>query len=267
MPLQDLVIGWDEVTQTVAGGPVDITGYEVIVTKEHHDDPNGFSRPIYDVHVPPNVTSLGVPAEFLEAETVYELEVLALEVSGNQTITVGFFKTVVDLASARGGWGSPVREREARVADTRGPVGHPTPSRAHWCHRLSERSVTGCGSVCHRARVSRPVGGTYPEIQPHEHGMLDVGDGDLAVLGGVREPARQARGRAARRSGLGLHVVAAPAVRPGGVPDRPVRPAELRPEHPARERTRHRPVEQHHAEPRSRTSSGYASTSASSAGW
>jgi proline iminopeptidase len=27
--------------------------------------------------------------------------------------------------------------------------------------------------------VSRPVGGTYPEIQPHEHGMLDVGDGDL----------------------------------------------------------------------------------------
>ena len=34
-----------------------------------------------------------VPAEFLDADTVYELEVLALEVSGNQTISVGFFKT------------------------------------------------------------------------------------------------------------------------------------------------------------------------------
>jgi hypothetical protein len=31
--------------------------------------------------------------EFLEPNTVYELEVLALETSGNQTITVGFFKT------------------------------------------------------------------------------------------------------------------------------------------------------------------------------
>jgi hypothetical protein len=34
-----------------------------------------------------------VPAEFLEPNTVYELEVLALEGSGNQTISVGFFKT------------------------------------------------------------------------------------------------------------------------------------------------------------------------------
>jgi hypothetical protein len=91
--LDDLVIGWDHVTKTVAGGPVDITGYEVIVTKEVEDDPHGFSRPTYDVHVPATVSGLSVPAEFLEADTVYELEVLALEVSGNQTISVGFFKT------------------------------------------------------------------------------------------------------------------------------------------------------------------------------
>jgi hypothetical protein len=91
--LNDLVIGWDHVTKTVAGGPVHITGYEVIVTKEVADDPNGFSRPTYDVHVPATVNRLSVPAEFLEPDTVYELEVLALEVSGNQTISVGFFKT------------------------------------------------------------------------------------------------------------------------------------------------------------------------------
>lgn len=93
VPLDGLVIDWDPVTRTVDGGPVSITGYEVIVTKEEHDDPNGFSRPIYDVHVPATVDRLPVPRQFLQPDTVYELEVLALEVSGNQTISVGFFKT------------------------------------------------------------------------------------------------------------------------------------------------------------------------------
>lgn len=94
VPLEDLAIQWQDVIETVDGAPVHITGYEVIVTKEGAEDPNGFSQPIYDVHVLPTLNSLRVPAEFLEADTVYELEVLALEVSGNQTITVGFFKTL-----------------------------------------------------------------------------------------------------------------------------------------------------------------------------
>jgi hypothetical protein len=77
----------------VSGSPVNISGYEVIVTKVVEDDPHGFSRPTFDVHVPATVNSLSVSEEFLEADTVYELEVLALEESGNQTISVGFFKT------------------------------------------------------------------------------------------------------------------------------------------------------------------------------
>ncbi|MGH9112920.1 MAG: hypothetical protein ACRDZN_11590, partial [Acidimicrobiales bacterium] len=72
-------------TETVTGEPVTISGYEVIITKELEDDPHGFSRPTYDVHVPPTQHRLSVPKEFLEAGTVYELEVLALERSGNQT--------------------------------------------------------------------------------------------------------------------------------------------------------------------------------------
>lgn len=93
VPLDGLVIDWDQVTTTVDGGPVSIAGYEVIVTKEVYDDPDGFSRPTYDVHVPPTVDRLSVPREFLQPNTLYEVEVLALEVSGNQTISVGFFKT------------------------------------------------------------------------------------------------------------------------------------------------------------------------------
>jgi hypothetical protein len=93
VPVDGMVVTWSEVTETVDGGSVNITGYQVIVTKEEAEDPDGFSRPVYDVHVPPTVTDLSVAPEFLEPDTVYELEVLALEESGNQTISVGFFKT------------------------------------------------------------------------------------------------------------------------------------------------------------------------------
>jgi hypothetical protein len=93
VPRENLVIDWEPVTETTAGDPVIITGYEVIVTKENHEDPHGFSRPVYDVHVPAALDALSVPSEFLEPNTVYEVEVLALEESGNQTISVGFFVT------------------------------------------------------------------------------------------------------------------------------------------------------------------------------
>lgn len=89
----DLVVTWDQVTETLSGEPIIITGYEVIITKNVKDDPNGFSRPTFDVHLPPSQNTLSVPAEFIEPNTVYELEVLALEKSGNQTISAGFFKT------------------------------------------------------------------------------------------------------------------------------------------------------------------------------
>lgn len=93
VPAANLVVTWDPVGETLSGDTPSITGYEVIITTEEFEDPNGWSRPVYDVHVPPELNSLGVPAEFLQTDTVYELEVLALEESGNQTISVGFFTT------------------------------------------------------------------------------------------------------------------------------------------------------------------------------
>lgn len=93
VPTSGLVVNWEDVTETVDGAPVTITGYEIIITKLDAEDPHGFSTPTYDVHMPPDRNSLTVPAEFLEPATEYELEVLALEVSGNQTITVSFFET------------------------------------------------------------------------------------------------------------------------------------------------------------------------------
>jgi hypothetical protein len=89
----EVTVRWRDVTRTVDGEPVEISGYEVIVTKADHEDPHGFSQPIYDVHVPADRNALPVPAEFFEPGTEYELEVLALETSGNQTISVSFFTT------------------------------------------------------------------------------------------------------------------------------------------------------------------------------
>lgn len=89
----NLVVMWNHVTMTLDGEPLNRTGYQVIITKDVPDDPHGFSRPTLDVHVPPSVTSLTIPNEFLEPGTMYELEVLVLEVSGNQTISSLFFET------------------------------------------------------------------------------------------------------------------------------------------------------------------------------
>ncbi|MDH3704950.1 MAG: hypothetical protein OES57_02720 [Acidimicrobiia bacterium] len=91
VPAAGLVVTWEPVTETVDGQPVTVTAYEVIVTNDEHDDADGLSRPVYDVHVGPDQTSLSVPEEFFSEGVIYELEVLALEDSGNQTIGLGFF--------------------------------------------------------------------------------------------------------------------------------------------------------------------------------
>lgn len=96
----NLVVSWEPVTQSFRGEAVDITGYEVIITKDVDDDPNGFSRPTLSVHVPPSQTSLTVPNEFLETGAPYELEVLVIEFSGNQTIGIIFFETESEAVPA-----------------------------------------------------------------------------------------------------------------------------------------------------------------------
>lgn len=80
----DLVIEWEPVT-TPSG--IEIVSYQVIVTSE---DDSSFR---FDVVLPPDATSVSVPSEFLEPGALYELEVLAREESGNQTISLLFFTT------------------------------------------------------------------------------------------------------------------------------------------------------------------------------
>ena len=85
-----VLISWEPVTQTTAFNPpqepVKIVGYQVIVTRE---DP----LRVFSFDVSDETTRINLPPELLDAETEYELEVIAIEESDNQTISLLFFET------------------------------------------------------------------------------------------------------------------------------------------------------------------------------
>ena len=93
----NLVIDWEPVTtQFIGDGPVEIFEYQVILDQvdPEREAPwvDGKTRRAL-INLPPDVTSLKVPSEFLLPGTSYEFEILAIEVSGNSTISTGEFDT------------------------------------------------------------------------------------------------------------------------------------------------------------------------------
>jgi hypothetical protein len=86
-----IVIDWDDVTDPFPGTDlaVAIVGYQVIVERV---SPQPLL--VFSVNLPATVTQVTVPAEFIEAGAEYNVEVLAIEASGNQTISeLGFTTT------------------------------------------------------------------------------------------------------------------------------------------------------------------------------
>jgi hypothetical protein len=63
---------------------IDIVGYRVIVTRE---DP----LRVYQVELPASARQVPIPAAFLQSDTEYELEIQAIEESGNWTFATSFF--------------------------------------------------------------------------------------------------------------------------------------------------------------------------------
>lgn len=93
----NLVIEWEPVTtQFLGDGPVDIIEYQVILDQVDplRETPwiDGGSRRAL-INVPATATRLTVPPEFLLPSTHYDFEVVAIEASGNSTISVGEFTT------------------------------------------------------------------------------------------------------------------------------------------------------------------------------
>lgn len=87
--IDDAVIAWDPVTTTITGSnDIDVVGYRVIVVNE--DAQREFMAELPALGADNQVT---VPPEFLEPDTEYGFEILAIELSGNQTITESCFVT------------------------------------------------------------------------------------------------------------------------------------------------------------------------------
>jgi len=92
-----LLIDWEPVTEDFLNGdPVSIMEYQVIVDQVEPERDNGWvdgntRRAL--VNVPGDITEFTLGAEFLASGTEYEFEILAIEMNGNATISVGEFVT------------------------------------------------------------------------------------------------------------------------------------------------------------------------------
>ena len=87
-----LLIKWKKVTRPILRhlGPVEIVGYHVLVADITEPVlPPGKTKTAFDADVSKNETTFVVPKQFLEPNRIYELEILATEKGGNQTITEG----------------------------------------------------------------------------------------------------------------------------------------------------------------------------------
>jgi Fibronectin type III domain len=81
----ELVVRWDPVTEPAG---IELVGYQIIVVREDEDPLRTL-----EADLPPTATEMSVPAEFLEAGTEYKVEVVAIEASGNQTLSEITFST------------------------------------------------------------------------------------------------------------------------------------------------------------------------------
>ncbi len=90
----DLLMKWEPVTKTISGKAVKIISYQLIVEKIQDPHPHMIGKvSSLSMYLPPSVTSMRVPKEFLESGVDYDWEVLAIEESGNQTLSSGKFST------------------------------------------------------------------------------------------------------------------------------------------------------------------------------
>jgi hypothetical protein len=87
-PNMPVVIQWQQsFTTAFPGGELGvIAGFEIIV--ERIKDGR-----IFSITLPATATSVTVPQQFIQPNTDYKFEVLAIDQSGNQTITESSFKT------------------------------------------------------------------------------------------------------------------------------------------------------------------------------
>jgi hypothetical protein len=93
VPPRGLVARWRPVSKTITGKPVKIIAYQLIVEKDVEPHRHMIGKFGLSMHLPPSVTHIKLPDGLLQRRTAYNWEVLAIERSGNQTLTSGTFQT------------------------------------------------------------------------------------------------------------------------------------------------------------------------------
>ena len=93
VPVRGLVARWTPVSKTITGEPVRIIAYQLIIEKDVEPHPHMIGKLGLSMYLPRSVTRMAIPDGFLEPRTAYKWEVLAIERSGNQTLSSGSFRT------------------------------------------------------------------------------------------------------------------------------------------------------------------------------
>jgi hypothetical protein len=94
VPTRGVVADWEPVSQTITGEPTKIISYQLIIEQDVEPHRHMIGLPgSLSMYLPPSVTEIDVPDGFLEPGTDYNWEVLAIERSGNQTLSSGTFTT------------------------------------------------------------------------------------------------------------------------------------------------------------------------------
>ena len=93
VPVRGVVARWRPVSRTVTGKPVQIIAYQLIIEKDVEPHRHMIGKLGLSMYLPRSVTSIAIPNGFLQRRTAYNWEVLAIERSGNQTLSSGSFRT------------------------------------------------------------------------------------------------------------------------------------------------------------------------------
>ncbi len=93
VPMEDLIVSWSPVTKTIKASKVNIISYQLIIEKDEPSHKHMIGKYGLSMYLPASVTNIRIPKEFFEPRTKYNWEVLAIEESGNQTLSSNEFST------------------------------------------------------------------------------------------------------------------------------------------------------------------------------
>ena len=93
VPVRGVVARWKPVSKTITGKPVRIIAYQLIIEKDVEPHRHMIGKLGLSMYLPRSVTRIDVPDGFLQRGAAYNWEVLAIERSGNQTLSSGAFRT------------------------------------------------------------------------------------------------------------------------------------------------------------------------------